>query len=186
MPSMSDPRDPATEPPSKSELKRQSRDLQDLGDVRVALPPSELDALPLPEEVREAVTAARRITSHGARVRQRLYIGKLLRRIDVTPVREALDHRADQDRARIRREHVVEQWRDRLLADEPAAWTELGAIVSPADLQRLRSLCRQARAERSASRPPAAARQLFRHLRELLGPAGASPGPDRPDATMPR
>jgi ribosome-associated protein len=172
MPAMSDPRDLEPEPPSKSELKRQSRDLQDLGDVLVALPPSELDALPLPEEVREAVAAARRITSHGARVRQRLYIGKLLRRIDAGPVREALERRADHERARIRREHVVEQWRDRLLGDEATAWTELAGLVSPADLQRLRSLCRQARAERTASRPPAAARQLFRRLRELLGEAG--------------
>jgi len=32
----------------------------------------------------------------------------------------------------------------------------------------LRSLTRQARAERDAARPPAASRQLFRRLRELL------------------
>jgi hypothetical protein len=71
--------------PSKSELKRQSRDLQDLGDELVALPPAELDALALPDDVRDAVIEGRRITAHGARVRQRLYIGKLLRRIDVEP-----------------------------------------------------------------------------------------------------
>ena len=87
---MSDPLDFDEELPSKSELKRQSRDLQDLGDELVALPPAEFDALPLPEDVRDAIVAARRITSHGARLRQKLYIGKLLRRIDVEPVREAL------------------------------------------------------------------------------------------------
>lgn len=168
---MSDFRDAGPEPPSKSELKRRSRDLQDLGDALTALPPAELEALPLPEEVREAVLAARRITSHGARVRQRLYIGKLLRRIDVEPLRDALAARSELDRQRIRREHFVEQWRDRLLADEAEAWTELARTVSPEDLQRLRSLSRQARAENSASRPPAAARQLFRRLRELLGEA---------------
>ena len=56
------------EGPSKSELKRQSRELQDLGDELVALPAVELDALGLPEELRDAVATARRITAHGARV----------------------------------------------------------------------------------------------------------------------
>jgi len=156
------------EPPSKSELKRQVRDLQDLGDELVALPPVELDALDLPEDLRDAVIEGRRMTAHGARVRQRLYIGKLLRRIEVEPIREALARRADVDRQRVRREHVIEQWRERLLADDPAAWTELGGRVEGRDLQQLRSLSRQARAERDAARPPAAARQLFRRLRELL------------------
>ena len=118
--------------PSKSELKRRVRDLQDLGDELVALPPVELDALDLPEDLRAAVIEGRRITAHGAR------------------------------------EHVIEEWRDRLLADESAAWTELAARLDPGELQPLRSLVRQARAERDAARPPAAARKLFRRLRELL------------------
>jgi ribosome-associated protein len=157
--------------PSKSELKRQVRELQDLGDELVALPPVELDALGLPDDLRDAVIEGRRITAHGARVRQRLYIGKLLRRIDAGPIRAALARRAEVDRQRVRREHVIEQWRERLLADEAAAWTELGGRLPPGDLQRLRSLVRQARAERDAARPPAAARQLFRRLRELLADA---------------
>lgn len=168
---MSDFDEPEDEGPSKSELKRQVRALQDLGDELVALPPVELDALELPDDLREAVLEGRRISAHGARVRQRLYIGKLLRRIDVEPIRAALARRAEVDRQRIRAEHGLEQWRERLLADEAAAWTELGARLAPGDLQQLRALCRQARAERDSARPPAAARQLFRRLRELL------PGP---------
>jgi ribosome-associated protein len=170
---MGDPQDHADEPPSKSELKRQSRDLQDLGQALVDLPPAEFDALPVPEDLRDAVVAARRITSHGARVRQRLYIGKLLRNIDPEPIREALANRAQVDRQRVRREHVIEAWRDRLLTDEPAAWTELVALVGADNLPQLRSLVRQARAERDAARAPSAARQLFRRLRDLLS---AAPG----------
>jgi ribosome-associated protein len=165
---MGDPQDYADEPPSKSELKRQSRDLQDLGQALVDLPAAEFDALPVPEDLREAIVAARRITSHGARVRQRLYIGKLLRNIDPEPIREALANRAEVDRQRVRREHAIEAWRDRLLADEPAAWTELAARIGADNLPQLRSLVRQARAERDAARAPSAARQLFRRLRELL------------------
>lgn len=174
---MSDPVDETAEPPSKSELKRRSRELQDLGDELVGLPPAALDALPLPDEVREAVVAGRRVTSHGARLRQRLYIGKLLRRIDVEPIHAALVHRGEQDRRRVRQEQVIEEWRMRLLADEPRAWTEIAALVTAEALRDLRNLTRRAQAEQAASRPPAAARQLFRRLREVL------PGPD---ATMMR
>ena len=73
---MSDRPEFEAEPPSKSELKRQSRDLQDLGWELVELPMAGLEALDLPDDLRDAVMAGRRITSHGARVRQRLYIGK--------------------------------------------------------------------------------------------------------------
>ena len=165
---MSDPLDFDEDLPSKSELKRQSRDLQDLGDELVALPPAEFEALPLPEDVQDAVVAARRITSHGARLRQRLYIGKLLRRIDVEPVREALARRSEIDRQRVLRELAIETWRDRLLADDASAWAELTPMIAAEDLQQLRGLARQARAEQDAARPPAAARQLFRRLREVL------------------
>jgi ribosome-associated protein len=168
---MNDVPEDSLELPSKSELKRQSRELQDLGEELVQLPPAELAAIDMPDELREAVETARRITAHGARVRQRLYIGKLLRRTDVEPIRQALDRRADLDRLRVRREHAIEEWRTRLLADEAAAWTELGGFIAATDLSDLRSLARQARAENHGGRPPAAARRLFRRLRELLAPA---------------
>jgi ribosome-associated protein len=168
---MIDEPDESSESPSKSELKRQSRELQDLGEELVRLPAPELAAIEMPDELREAVETARRITAHGARVRQRLYIGKLLRHTDVEPIRQALAHRAERDRLRVRQEHGVEEWRTRLLADEPAAWTELGTRIAATELAELRSLARQARAENHGGRPPAAARKLFRRLRELLAPA---------------
>jgi ribosome-associated protein len=134
----------------------------------VELPPAELDALDLPENLHDAVVACRRITAHGARLRQEMYIAKVMRGVDVEPIRATLARRSEVDRQRVRREHAIEQWRDRLLADEPAAWTELAAQIDPAGLQQLRALARQARTEQGASRAPAAARQLFRRLREAL------------------
>lgn len=168
--------------PSRSEKKRQSRGLQDLGWELVELPEAALAAMPLPDDVREAVEVARRITSNGARARQRLYIGKLLRRIDTGPIQAALDRRGDVERQRLLSEKGIERWRDRLLADEASAWTEVAVLVDPALLQQLRALVRQARAEQSASRPPAAARQLFRRLRAALLPADR--GGTGADATM--
>jgi ribosome-associated protein len=156
------------EGPSKSALKRQDRDLRAMGVALVELPAAELEAMGLPESLYDAVVACRRITAHGARLRQEMYIAKVMRGVDVEPIRIALERRSEIDRQRVRREHVLEQWRDRLLADEPAAWTELAMQIDPAGMQQLRSLARQARAEKDGARPPAASRQLFRRLRDAL------------------
>ena len=160
---------PDDEAPSRSARKRQTQDVTDLGWQLVGLPEADLAAMPLPDDVRDAVMTARRITAHGALARQRLYIGKLLRREDVEPIRLALERRGLQNRQRLDREKVIERWRDRLLSDDPGAWDELAPLVDPTVLRDLRALARQAHAERSAARPPAAARKLFRRLREALG-----------------
>lgn len=156
------------EPPSKSELKRRSQQIERLGEQLVDLPAAQLDDAPLPEKLRDAVEAARRITSHGARLRQRQYVGKLMRGIDVEPIREYLARLAAADQRRISREHDVEDWRARLIADQQAAWTELAERIGAADLAELRALARQARAEQGSTRASAASRQLFRRLREAL------------------
>jgi ribosome-associated protein len=168
-------RDPA-EPPSKSARKRAALDLQALGEALVGLPAAELDALELPESLHDAIVAARGLTSRGALARQRQLIGKLMRRVDAEPIRVALARRGAADRARLNAERHLARWRDRLLADDPDAWAELASSQSQAHIEELRALVRQARAERDAERPPAAARRLFRRLRELaLVDAGHAP-----------
>lgn len=160
---------PEDRAPSRSARKRQTQDVTDLGWQLVGLPEADLAAMPLSENVRDAVMTARRITAHGALARQRLYIGKLLRHEDVEPIRLALERRGLQNRQRLDREKSIERWRDRLLADEAGAWDELAPQVDPTALREIRALARQARAEHSAERPPAAARKLFRRLREAFG-----------------
>jgi ribosome-associated protein len=156
------------EGPSKSELKRQDRELRAIGVELVELPLAELETMNLPENLYDAVMACRRITAHGARLRQEMYIAKVMRGVDVEPIRAALERRSEIDRQRVHREHLLETWRERLIADEPAAWTELAAQIDPTGLQQIRSLARQARAEQAGAHPPAAARQLFRRLRDAF------------------
>ena len=158
------------EAPSKSARKREALDLQSLGEALIELPPAELDALDLPETLYDAIVAARDITSRGAGVRQRQFIGKLMRKVDAEPIRAALERRRDADRARLHSERHIEQWRDRLLTDDAAVWRELQSSHRDAPVDELRSLVRQARAERDSARAPAAARRLFRRLSELLDP----------------
>ena len=80
-----------TEPkPSKSARKREYLRLQKLGEELIKLRAADLDALPLDEELRDAVVEAKGIRSHSALRRQKQYIGKLMRRCDPEPLRAAL------------------------------------------------------------------------------------------------
>jgi len=68
--------------PSKSQRKRDAHALQALGVQLVALSATQLARLELPEALHEAVLAAQRMRSHGARTRQIQYIGKLMRQLE--------------------------------------------------------------------------------------------------------
>ena len=68
--------------PSKTQRKRDAHALQTLGIQLVALSAAQLARLDLPEPLHEAVLAAQRMRSHGARTRQLQYIGKVMRQLE--------------------------------------------------------------------------------------------------------
>jgi len=72
--------------PSKSARKREYLALQKLGEELITLKESDLDSLPLGDNLREAVMEARQIKANGALRRQKQYIGKLMRHIDPEPL----------------------------------------------------------------------------------------------------
>lgn len=155
--------------PSKSERKRQSTDLQALGETLIELPESELAALPLPENLRDAVELARRITAHGGLYRQKQYIGKLMRKIDAEPIRAALAASKDRERVAALRFRRIEQWRDRLLAEGTGAIDALRLEARTGfDTASLARLIERARSERAHEQTPRATRELFRTVRDLL------------------
>ena len=73
--------------PSKSARKREYLAVQKLGEELITLKQSDLDALPLDENLRDAVMEAQQMKAHGALRRQKQYIGKLMRHIDPEPLR---------------------------------------------------------------------------------------------------
>src|SRR5690348_10392986 len=101
--------------PSKSARKRAAHDAQHLGETLIRLRDAELDALNLPETLADAIRAARTITSRGGAARQRQYIGKLMREVDLEPIRAALSARSELSAVEAERFKRVEQWRERLI-----------------------------------------------------------------------
>lgn len=161
--------DDQDEPPSKSARKRQSDDLQELGEALIDLPESEFEALPLPENLRDAVALARRITAHGGLYRQKQYIGKLMRKIDAEPIRAAMQMRRDRERAATMRFRRLEQWRDRIVREGRPALDQFVSEqpMKPETLAELTTLADQANREHREKLPPRASRELFRKLREV-------------------
>lgn len=153
--------------PSKTQLKKDSHELQALGEALVALPDNRVVDLPISERLRDAVTEYKRTKTHEGKRRQMQYIGKLMRKDDVEPIREAVAAmqlgRAKDSLAL----HETERWRVELLASDDALtrWT---AEHPASDLQQLRSLIRAARKDAAAvpeQRSGRAYRELFQFIK---------------------
>jgi ribosome-associated protein len=152
--------------PSKSRIKRELRAVQDLGRELVELPDKQLDKLDLPDDLRATIRAARALAK-GARKRQIRYIGAQLAREDVDTLRQALNALLNPGRDEVERFHVIERARDRLIDGGEPALEEFLAVHPLADRQHVRQLVRNAVKERTADKPPRAARLLYRYLRDL-------------------
>lgn len=163
--------------PSRSQRRREALAVFDLAQALVELSPSRLDRVPLDEALRDLVVDSRRITAHIARKRQLQFLAKQLRQEDEETL-EAIRRALEPDRAEARREtarlHRLEDWRERLLADEGSALGELIALHPEIDRQRLRQLLRAVHEERRRDKPPKAYRELFQLLRQTFTDADAS------------
>jgi ribosome-associated protein len=159
------------ERPSKSERKRAAHAAQDLGEALIRLRDSDLDALGLPETLSEAIREARHIKSRAAGARQRQYIGKLMREIDLAPIRATLAARSERDAIETQLFKRAESWRERLIAEGEAALDELARLRPGVDRSEWSRRLAAARHERGTGRQTVgpAGRELFRALRALLG-----------------
>ena len=151
---------------SKSEIKRDAEELKRLGAELVDLGKNSLDKIPLDERLRTEVELAQRIKKEGRR-RQLQLIGKLLRSIDVEPIRVALDKLNNRHNQQVALFHKLEMLRDRLIEQGDEAMGDVIALYPDADRQQLRSMIRNAQKEKAGSKPPKSARQIFQYLREL-------------------
>lgn len=152
--------------PSKSQLKREAHALQDLGRTLVELPEARLNALPLDDNLRDAVLLARRIHARSGKKRQLQYIGKLLRKGEPQPIIDAIEAFKQEDKRTTRAFHQLEDWRERFIQEGDDAVGDWLAQYPDTDRQHLRQLIRQAQKDYkdNKTRGP---RALFRFLREV-------------------
>lgn len=154
------------EPISKTKLKAEADAAQDIGKKLIDLPKDKLIKLNLPENLFEAVIEAKRITANGAIRRQKQYIGRLMREIDIAPIVDQLQRWEGKHNEESAKFHTLERWRERLLKEESAV-SEYIAANPQVDSQQLRTLIRNAHREEAAQKPPKSSRELFKLLREI-------------------
>lgn len=156
--------------PSRTELRRNALDMLKLANQLVDLPPSRIPKLNLPEDIIDEIGRTRKVTAHIARKRQMAYLSKLMRRHGdeaFADARAALGEDRDRQRQEAAHMHRLEAAREKLVDGGDDALGELFDKHPELDRQHLRSLVRQARAEREANKPLNAFREIYRILKDL-------------------
>jgi len=165
-----------TDEPTRTDLKRESTELQKLGEDLLIMRADLMQKLELPDKLVDAVAEAKRISNFEGRRRQMQFIGKLMRGLDPS-VRDAIRAALiEQHQPSVQETHILhqsEQWRDRLVADDDAIGQWLN-LCPGTDSQQLRALIRQARKDAKpelpgqAPRHGRAYREIFQQVREQL------------------
>ncbi len=104
-----------TNKPSKSARKREVLALQALGKQLIELTEDQLCKLDLDENLFDAIIAASKIRSRGARRRQCQLIGKLMRDVDPEPIRRAIVAFQYQEKTEKEIFRQAEHWRNRIV-----------------------------------------------------------------------
>jgi ribosome-associated protein len=173
-----------TDTASKTDLKRESAERQDLGEamlgLRADLIQRLLDQGHVDDALLQALAETRRITNFEGRRRQVQYVGKLMRKLDeddVEAIRTAITEQHQGSARETQALHLAEYWRDRLIASDEAVSEWLSAHPDT-DSQQLRALVRQARKDGQptatevsqglAPRHGRAYRELFQLIRTRL------------------
>ncbi|MBX9832111.1 MAG: DUF615 domain-containing protein [Burkholderiaceae bacterium] len=182
---------------SRTDLKRESDELQDLGKELLSLRADLFESVGLPEKLVDALAEAKRITNFEGKRRQMQYVGKIMRKLEpalVQAARLALEEQHKGSASEKLQLHLAEQWRDRLIADDDALAPWM-AEHPDTDTQQLRALIRQARKDAQpagkeanvqvsqglAPRKGRAYRELFQLVREHLGGTGSDDAVDEGD-----
>ena len=162
---------------SKTDLKRESEELQQLGEQLLTLRSDLFKPLPLTDKLIEALAEAKRITNFEGKRRQMQFIGKQMRLQEpetLQAVREALQVQRLGSAKETAALHLAETWRDRMIASDEAVQDWI-AQQPDTDTQQLRALVRQARkdavpADKAAVSQGLAPRQgrAYRELFQML------------------
>ncbi|NML45024.1 DUF615 domain-containing protein [Ramlibacter sp. G-1-2-2] len=166
--------------PSKTDLKKESTELQKLGEALLTLREDLFTRLELPEQLVSALADLKRITNFEGRRRQMQYVGKLMRQQDeatLQAARDALEEQRGGSAQQTLALHAAERWRDELVASDDALQQWLSAHPDT-DAQQLRALVRQARKDAAPTqdqvsrgevpRKGRAFREIFQIVRERL------------------
>jgi ribosome-associated protein len=173
-----------TEGLSRTDRKKDSDDRQALGVELLTLRNDLTERLNgqghLPDQLRDALAEARRITNFEGKRRQMQYVGKLMRKLSdesLEAVKDALNEQRMGSTKDTLALHLAESWRERLMADDNALQAWMNDYPNT-DSQQLRALVRQARKDDATTKADIAKgllprqsrsyREIFQLIKEQL------------------
>ncbi|MDL2285558.1 DUF615 domain-containing protein [Desulfovibrio sp. OttesenSCG-928-F07] len=159
---------------SRSQKKRESTALQQMGEELSALASATLAELELSPDLFKAIKDLRGIKKHEARRRQNQLIGRFMRELDEEEqerISAFLLSLNQQREAENNSFHALEDWRDALVNEDTREKTlaEVSAAYPAAEVKKMRHLAANAQAERDGGKTSKSYRELFKYLKQLAG-----------------
>jgi len=150
---------------SKSQLKRESHEIQKLGKRLSALSREQLGKIPLDEPVKAAIALAHKIQNKRSALKRHFqYLAKLLRARDTEAISAALEKLELSGHSQIQRHHRAEYWRDKITDLGINAIEEFLREQADADRQKLRQLWRNYSGVKTDERKTHFARLIYREI----------------------
>lgn len=164
-----DPENAEQEWVSKSQLKRDSKALQELGKKLSHYNDEQLARIPLTDELHQALLLTRRIDNkRGALKRHYQFVGKLLRNIPVDDILAAVATLDSNEQAHKQLFKEMEYWRDHIVAEQTTGSDEFCNRFPSADRQKLRQLARNLKQANDDAKRKRLARQIFQEVQQTL------------------
>ena len=153
---------------SKSQLKRDSKSLQDLGKKLSTYNAEQLAKIPLDDQLLDAIALAHKLSNkRGALKRHFQFIGKLLRGIDAEPILQAVEAMEQADQFNKQKFKQIENWRDRILEEGEPAIHNCCDEHPNMDRQKLRQLYRNF-SQANEDKKSRFSRQIFKEIHACL------------------
>ena len=154
---------------SKSQLKRESQNIQKLGKRLTELTPAQLQNLSLDEPVLEAIALAHKIQNKRSALKRHFqFLGKLLRARDTDALFAAIERLDQASQVEIQRHHQAERWRDQILQQGLDAIEAFIEQQASADRQKLRQLWRNYDHAKSDAKKIQHARLIYKDIKQVL------------------
>ena len=152
--------------PSKTKQKKQMEELQNIGKALVELPKDVLKKLDLPDYLRDEVLEAKNIPQNGAKRRQLQFIGKIMRKIEVDPIRAQLEQLKQPSAQEVKLLHATESWRQKMIKNDES-YKEFIDKYQTADSTKLKELISSCRGPANSS-SKSSYRSLFRVISRYI------------------
>ncbi|MBE0366800.1 DUF615 domain-containing protein [Pseudoalteromonas sp. MMG013] len=157
---------------SKSELKRDAQQYQQLALDLASMAKKQRDKLPLTEDLLQAMVVADKIRAKSEAYRRHMnYITKTLRTTEnIAEIEAAIDLMLNKNNQADVLLNKIELVRDELIQQGDSKINELLVEFPSLERQKMRQLVRQAKKESDAEKPAKGFKELFQYLKETMMP----------------